>query len=31
LSTVAVRDVVETSGSAIDQLEALAIPHSAKH
>ena len=31
LSTVAVRDVVEASGSAIDQLEALTIPHSAKH
>jgi hypothetical protein len=31
LSTVAIRDVAETSGRTIDQLEALAIPHSEKH
>jgi len=31
LSTVAIRDVAETSGSAIDQLEALTIPHGMKH
>ena len=31
LSTVAVRDVVETSGSAIDQLESLATPRGEKH
>ena len=31
LSAVAIRDVAETSGSAIDLLEALLIPRSAKH
>jgi len=31
LSTVAVRDIAETSGRSIDQLEALAIAHGAKH
>ena len=31
LSTAAIRDVAETSGNAIDLLEALTIPHNAKH
>ena len=31
LSTAAIRDVAETSGSAIDQLEALSIPRDALH
>jgi len=31
LATFAVRDIAETSGRSIDQLEAVAIPHGAKH